>query len=100
MPHRCKFCGMTICYCCPECGAEVTRHKVGCTTDPSHNFQWRGQRHYACGKACMDSYKQDILLGLVYGPFKIEGKFVSAAVFSQQHPRGCVYCGRQERDDS
>jgi hypothetical protein len=40
----------------------------------------------------MDSFKVDTGLGLIYGPFKAGGRFISAAVFSMTPPRSCVYC--------
>jgi hypothetical protein len=31
---RCRWCGSSSCYCCPECGRNVTHHAYGCRSDP------------------------------------------------------------------
>jgi hypothetical protein len=33
---KCQFCGLTLCYHCPECGNHVfDEHKDGCSLDPT-----------------------------------------------------------------
>lgn len=31
----CAHCGLPVCYCCPECGREVTEHAPDCQSDPA-----------------------------------------------------------------
>lgn len=62
-------------------------------------FKFWGEKYFACHAGCRDSYKEDKRRGLIYGPYKLNGKFVSPAVFSMAEPRACIYCGKPKGED-
>jgi hypothetical protein len=59
-------------------------------------FTLRGEKYFVCHAGCKISFREDIRHGVIYGPYKINGKLVSAATFSMAKPRTCIYCGTKE----
>lgn len=56
-----------------------------------------GARYFFCGEMCRDGYKSDRMCGLIYGPYRIDGKSVTGSEFSLSSPRACIYCGAPEK---